>query len=222
MISLHGVGKCFGDVPLFENLDFQLPAASVICFLGPSGCGKTTLLKMMAGLLQPDTGKVAVQGRISFVFQEARLLPWADVRENASYAMDPHLHKRELRERTDAMLDLLELKDAATLLPGQISGGMAGRTALARALLAPFDILLLDEPLSSLDPDLRNRIIEFLPGIIEGKSVVLVSHDYRTAAALSDSVYLLSPSDIVSVDKNDIEKTLQRIESAKRENSASR
>ena len=214
MINLEGVGKRFGETILFENLDFSVPAGSVTCLLGPSGCGKTTMLNLMAGLMPPDTGKADIRGRFSYVFQEARLLPWETVRENTMYAMDPHLHKRERLERVDTLLDLLELKDAAHLLPGQISGGMARRTALARALLAPHEAILLDEPLSSLDPDMKTRIVELLPERLEGKAVVLVTHDYVTAAALSNRVFRLSlpPVVIRPVDINDLEGTLDQIE----------
>jgi len=223
MISLQGVGKRFGKMVLFENLDFFPSRGSVSCLIGPSGCGKTTMLNLMAGLLQADTGKLEVEGRLSYVFQEARLLPWMSVKENAAYAMDTHIQKKERLERTDVMLDLLELKDAASLLPGEISGGMSHRTALARALLAPHEVLFLDEPLSSLDPEMRNRIIQRLPGLLKGKTVVLVTHDYSTAAALSDSVYLLSlpPVSIRTVDKNDIEGALRHIERINQEHNIS-
>ncbi len=223
MISLKGVDKRFGEMVLFRNLNFSVPSGSVSCILGPSGCGKTTLLRIMAGLITPDAGKTDIRGRISYVFQEARLLPWETVRDNAAYAMNPHLHKREGLERTDAMLELLELKDAAHLLPGQISGGMARRTALARALLAPHDAIFLDESLSSLDPEMRTRIIKVLPEMLKGKAVVLVTHDYATAAALSDRVFRLSmpPVDITSVGINKLEGTLHQIEEIDREQSAS-
>ena len=221
VIRLEGVGKRFGETVLFEKLDFSVPAGSVTCLLGPSGCGKTTMLNLMAGLTPPDTGKADIRGRFSFVFQDARLLPWETVRENALYAMDSHIHKQERLERADTMLNLLELKNAVHLLPGQISGGMARRTALARALLAPHEALLLDEPLSSLDPDMRTRIVELLPEMLKGKAVVLVTHDYVTAAALSDRVFRLTlpPVVIRSVDKNDLEGTLDQIERIDRERS---
>lgn len=223
MISLEGVGKNYGEKILFENLELSVPRGSVSCILGASGCGKTTLLNLMAGLIQPDSGRVAFRGRISYVFQEPRLLPWASVRENAAYAMDPHLNKQERKEGTDFMLELLELEEASSLLPGQISGGMARRTALARGLLAPHDLILLDEPLSSLDPELRGRILNVLPDLMKEKAVVLVTHDYAVAEALSDRVYLLStaPDGLRAVDKNDIEGTLHQIDLFNREGSPS-
>jgi len=219
MIRLKGVRKQFGEMVLFDNLDFSVSAGSVTCLLGPSGCGKTTMLNLMAGLIPPDSGTAEIRGRLSFVFQEARLLPWDTVRDNVIYAMDPHLNKQHRIERAEALLELLELKDSAHLRPGQISGGMARRTALARALLAPHDVLFLDEPLSSLDPDMRTRLIAFLPEMLVDKAVVLVTHDYVTAAALSDRVFRLTlpPVVIRSVDKNDLAGTLDQIEQIDRE-----
>jgi ABC-type nitrate/sulfonate/bicarbonate transport system ATPase subunit len=213
-INLINVSKSFGETVLFDNLNFLVPAGSITCLLGPSGCGKTTMLNMMAGLVLPDFGIIESPGRHSFVFQESRLLPWHSVKDNAAYAMDPHLQSREKFEQAESMLDRLELTGAADLLPGEVSGGMARRTALARALLASHDTLFLDEPLSSLDPDMRARIVEFLPGMLKGKTVVLVTHDYVTAAALSDRVFrmTLPPVAIRPVDIEDLEGTLDQIE----------
>ena len=213
MITLDNVVKKFDGKAIIEQLTLSVSPGSVTCILGSSGCGKTTLLNLIAGLVQPDSGRVDVRGRLSCVFQEARLLPWASVAENAEYAMNPRINRQERREKRNRMLEMLELKDASSLLPGQISGGMARRTALARGLLAPSEVLLLDEPFSSLDPELRSRIIKILPEIIKEKAVVLVTHDYAVAEVLSDRVFLLSkpPGKLRTVDKNDIEGTLRQI-----------
>ncbi|MDF1566914.1 MAG: ABC transporter ATP-binding protein [Spirochaetaceae bacterium] len=214
MIEFISVSKSFGRTHLFTGLDLSVPSGSIICILGPSGCGKTTLLNMAAGLAEADSGRITRTGRVSYVFQEPRLLPWCSVRDNAGYALDSGIHKSERLEKIDVMLEALELTDAANALPGEISGGMARRTALARALLAPRDIVLLDEPLSSLDPDLRGRLISRLPSLLEGSAVMLVTHDYGTAASLSDRIFKFSlpPVKIDEVDKNDLERTLEQIE----------
>lgn len=219
MIELKDVTRGFGDNLLFQNLDFSVPTGSVTCLLGPSGCGKTSLLNLMAGLLAPDAGTVSVPGRLSFVFQDSRLLPWQTLEENAVYAMDPQTGKSERNERAGHILRQLELEGATHLMPGEISGGMARRTALARALLASFDTLLLDEPLSSLDPDMRARIVKLLPQYLAGKTVVLVTHDYITAAALSDRIFrmTLPPVSLEPVSKNDLEGTLNLIERLEKE-----
>lgn len=219
MIELKSVSKAFGENRLFQDLDFSVPSGSVTCLLGPSGCGKTTLLNLMAGLLAPDSGVISVPERLSFVFQESRLLPWQTLGENAVYAMDPQSSKAERHDRARLILRQFELDGVSQLLPGEISGGMARRTALARALLAPHDALFLDEPLSSLDPEMRGRIVKLLPERLAGKSVVLVTHDYITAAALSDRIFRMTmpPVSLEPVSKRDLEGTLDQIERLERE-----
>jgi ABC-type nitrate/sulfonate/bicarbonate transport system ATPase subunit len=214
MVEFRNVSLSFGSFNLFQQLDFRIEKNTASCLLGPSGCGKTTLLNMITRSVLPDSGEVSVDGMVSCVFQDSRLLPWETVRENAAYAMIPAIHRRERLEKTDAMLELLELSDAAGRFPGEISGGMARRTALARALLAPHEILLLDEPLSSLDPEMRERIIEVLKPRLSGKTVVLVTHDYDTAAALSDNTFRFSlpPVKIAAVDQSRLKGTLDQIE----------
>jgi ABC-type nitrate/sulfonate/bicarbonate transport system ATPase subunit len=213
MITLEGVYKRFGETQLFRNLDFQFPPGSVNCLIGPSGCGKTTFLNLVSGLVTPDEGRVVIRGRVSCVFQEARLLPWSTVRENAMYAMSPRLGRQERSRRAEEILEVLELGDTLEMRPRELSGGMARRVSLARALLADYDIILLDEPLSSLDPQLRSRVTEFLSRELEGKTVVLVTHNYSTAAALADRVFHFSspPVSITELQKNDIEGMLKRI-----------
>jgi len=219
MIEFRDVSLSFGSFSLFEHLDFRIEKDIVSCLLGPSECGKTTLLNMVTRSIPPDSGEVSVNGLVSCMFQDSRLLPWETVRENAAYAMNPSIHRRERLEKTDAMLELLELSDAAGRYPGEISGGMARRTALARALLAPHEILLLDEPLSSLDPEMRERIIEVLKPRLSGKTVVLVTHDYDTAAALSQKAFRFSlpPVTIAAVDKSRLKGTLDQIEKIEKE-----
>lgn len=223
MIELKNVTKAFGENVLFQDLSFSVPTGSVTCLLGPSGSGKTSLLNLMAGLMAPDSGTVSVQGRLSCVFQESRLLPWQTLGENAVYAMDPQISKIDRHERAGLILKQLELDEAVGLLPGEISGGMARRTALARALLAPHEVLFLDEPLSSLDPDTRGRIVELLPEHLSGKTVVLVTHDYITAAALSDRIFrmTLPPVSFEPVSKEDLKGALNQIERIEKERDGS-
>lgn len=216
MMELRGVSKSFGPLRLFDELDFHVPEGKVTCLLGPSGCGKTTMLNMLAGITAPDSGHVSAPERISFVFQESRLLPWATIAENASYAMDSGMAAAERRERLEEMMELMELGDAAEKKPAEVSGGMARRCALARALLAPFDGILLDEPLSSLDPELRNRILDRLPALIKGKPVLLVTHDYGVASVLSDRIYRLSepPVTVGDVSARDLKSVISQLDFA--------
>ncbi len=214
MIGVSAVSKRFGNMVIFSEFSIDFPRNTVSCLLGPSGCGKTTLLNLMAGLEIPDTGIVHRPEQIAYVFQEPRLLPWRTVLDNAAYAMDHRLASRRRRDEAMNMLEELELSDARHLYPAQISGGMAGRVALGRALLSPSELLLLDEPMASLDPDLRDRVTEILKKHAEGKTVVLVTHDYQTAAGFSDRIYRFSPPPVIyqEVGKSELRQTLNQIE----------
>ena len=214
MPALESLHLSFGNQTLFENLTLEIPKGQTTCFIGPSGCGKSSLLNLLAGLLTAQKGQLSVPQPVSYVFQEPRLLPWLSMLENAIYAMSPQLSKSEKMEQGRQLLQTLEMGDALALRPSQVSGGMAQRCALARALLAPHQILLLDEPLSSLHPELRERVAQFLRQHLEGQTVVLVSHDYATVRALGHQVFRLTapPVRLSSVPFDKLELDIQQIE----------
>ena len=167
----------YGDKIIFDKYtqDFDAP---VTCLMAPSGVGKTTLLYLMAGLYVPDSGEILdVPGRPVILFQEDRLLPWFNVRRNL-------LLVEENRERVDAMLRAMEL--TGELAIRELSGGMARRTALARALLAPGGCLLLDEPFTGMD---RERMLT-CAGLIRERNVptIVSTHSYEEAEALGAKV----------------------------------
>jgi len=223
VIRFERVSKGFGPLVLFEGLDLEVRRGEVLALLGPSGCGKTTLLDLAAGLLNPDDGRIEAPRTRSYVFQEPRLLPWESVLENAAYAMDPAIPRTDRMERARAMLEVFELTEAADKRPDEISGGMARRTALARALLAPHDVLLLDEPFSSLDPSLRGRIIDRTAPRITESAVILVTHDHAAASRLADRILLLSPPPVRmhSLDRADLAGAIAEIEAAEQSSSRS-
>ena len=174
--------------------DFRLtlPVGAVGALVGPSGCGKTTLLRLVAGLDQNYDGEVHLpaHGRLGMVFQEPRLLPWRTVIDNLRIVA-PQAHDDALA----ALLDELGLAEHAAHFPRQLSLGLARRVALARALAIEPDLLLLDEPLVSLDAALARELREKIAVLIETRRIttLIVTHDLREAIALADKIFLLSP-----------------------------
>jgi NitT/TauT family transport system ATP-binding protein len=174
--------------------DFRLtlPVGAVGALVGPSGCGKTTLLRLVAGLDQNYDGEIHLpaHGRLGMVFQEPRLLPWRTVIDNLRIVA-PQAHDDALT----ALLDELGLAEHAAHFPRQLSLGLARRVALARALAIEPDLLLLDEPLVSLDAALARDLREKIAALIETRRIttLIVTHDLREAIALADKIFLLSP-----------------------------
>jgi len=174
-----------------EDLRLTLPAGKAGAVVGPSGCGKTTLLRLIAGLDKDFVGTIALpeHGRLGMVFQEPRLLPWRSVTDNIRIAA-PHASEEDIA----ALLDELGLAEHATHFPRELSLGLARRVALARALAAKPDLLLLDEPLVSLDAALARDLREMIARLIDERRIttLVVTHDLREAIALGDRLFLLS------------------------------
>jgi sulfonate transport system ATP-binding protein len=170
----------------------------VLALLGPSGCGKTTTLRVVAGLDRDYEGSVVLPAgsrgagpAVSFVFQEPRLLPWRTVRENVGIVLPKSL--RDGR-RVEEMLRGVGLDGAGDLFPGELSGGMQRRAALARAFVAEPDLLLLDEPFVSLDEESAGQLRALLAGMLARRRIttLLVTHDIREAVELADRILALS------------------------------
>ena len=198
-----------GEVKALEHVSFSVHGGEFLSVVGRSGCGKSTLLQLLAGLEEPGSGSVTIGGEPAsvpgrgrmIVFQTGGLFPWQTVRGNVIFAMrQTHrgLSRAESAERADALLQTVELADAAGLYPYQLSGGMAQRAAIARALAVDAGTLLLDEPFSALDVQTRaqlQRLIERVwanaPG--ERKTVIFVTHDINEALLLSGRVICMRP-----------------------------
>ncbi|MET3926619.1 ABC transporter ATP-binding protein [Devosia sp. 2618] len=208
-ILLQGVSKTFkgkkegdGTVAL-KNVDLAVKDGAFVSLLGPSGCGKTTVLRMVNGLLTPDSGTVTVSGRtptpgpeMGFVFQSFRLIPWSTVRGNVEFALVESIpDKAERRERADRYIELVGLRRFADAYPSELSGGMKQRVALARALASEPDILLMDEPFASIDAQTRELMqIELMRLWTVRKSVALfVTHSVDEAILLADQIVLMGP-----------------------------
>ena len=181
-----------GSRRALENLRLTLAKGEAGALVGPSGCGKTTLLRIVAGLDEDFVGRVSLpeHGRLGMVFQEPCLLPWRSVADNLCIAA-PNASQEEIA----ALLAELDLSEHAEHFPGELSLGLARRAALARALAVKPDLLLMDEPLVSLDPALAKELREKIAALIDEKRVttLIVTHDLREAIALADEIFLLSP-----------------------------
>jgi len=205
IVEVRGVGKSYdGGVEALKEVNLELPSGRLSTLLGPSGCGKTTLLKIIAGLIPPSGGEVWVKGKKvdgpgperAFVFQDFALLPWANVLRNVAFGLE--LRGLAWEERAEIARDYIGrvgLKGFEASYPHQLSGGMRQRVGLARALAVDADILLMDEPFSSVDEQTRRKFQEDLLALlqVERKTVIFVTHSIEEAAYLSDQIVLLSP-----------------------------
>ncbi len=204
ILKTEGVGVTYQEtIVALENVSLNVPAAKLTAILGPSGCGKTTLLKVIAGLIEPTTGKVIVGGKEiigpgpdrALVFQDFALLPWATVLQNVAFGLRARGVPKKEREETSLhyirQVGLLGFEDK---YPHQLSGGMRQRTGLARALTINSDILLMDEPFSAVDEQMRRKLQEDLLKLlkIESKTVIFVTHSIEEAVYLADQVVILS------------------------------
>ncbi len=189
--------KAYGAHLVFDGLDLDVARGERVAILGASGCGKSTLLRCIAGLERPDAGTIATSGEIGVVFQEPRLFPWLDVERNVAF---PARNAGE-RARVEGVLGLVGLAHAAKRLPKQLSGGMAQRAALARALVRDPHLLLLDEPFGALDALRRIELRAAVREILEftKASAILVTHDVEDALVLADRVIVLAgaPAEVV-------------------------
>jgi NitT/TauT family transport system ATP-binding protein len=193
-LRLENVSLSFGAVPVFRNLSLEVRRGEFVAVVGPSGCGKTTLLNLLSKFLKPSSGLVECDGRVRMVYQHDSLFPWLTVAENISLGLrhlsDDSERARELEEITH----LIRLEEFANHYPHQLSGGMRQRVELARALVGDTDILLLDEPFSSLDYLTRLRMRNELARMLDQlpRTVVLVTHDIEESAQLADRIIVLS------------------------------
>lgn len=188
MIRLEGVSLSFGDKVVLDNFSLSLPERGVTVLSGPSGCGKTTVLRLLAGLEVPDSGRISGidPRRTAFLFQEDRLLPH---RTAAQQLMD--VLPRPRRDEVSRWLELAELTGEEDTLPRQLSGGMCRRLAFVRALALGGDVYLLDEPFTGIDPARRLRLMSVLKQL--DAPVILVSHEQEVAEMADHVIRLDGP-----------------------------
>lgn len=205
-VGIRGVSHAFdlagARLPVLDSIDLSVAAGEFIALLGPSGCGKSTLLRLISGLEQPTAGSITADGSLIdrpdpsriLVFQDPTLFPWATVWNNVATGLDARGVLRKERRRVDAALDLVGLHGFANAYPHQLSGGMAQRAALARALVNDPGLLLLDEPLGKLDSLTRLSLQTELVSLwrTAGFTAILVTHDVEEALLLTSRVIVLS------------------------------
>jgi len=184
----------FGSVEVFRHLSLEIARGEFVAVVGPSGCGKTTLLNLLSGFLKPSSGRVVCSGRVRMVYQHDSLFPWQTAAQNIALGLRDLSSETERERQLRGMLRLINLEEFAGHYPHQLSGGMRQRVELARALAGDTDILLLDEPFSSLDYLTRLRLRRELARMLEElpRTVVLVTHDIEEAAQLADRILVLS------------------------------
>lgn len=198
-IEVRKLSKCFsGGTSVVSDLSFTLPVSESLSVLGPSGCGKTTLLRLLMGLEQPTGGSIhlpaGIEGHMSYVFQEPRLVPWRTCLENVCLPLELTRQKNPLaRDKALDLLQQLGLGDRLQHFPGELSGGMQMRVALARALITGPRIILLDEPFAALDERSRFRMQDLLLDLKSrlGLQYVFVTHSISEAVYLGDRILLM-------------------------------
>ena len=202
-LHIEKVSHSYGEVEALAGIELDVADGETVALIGPSGCGKSTLLGIIGGLLQPTAGRVTVSGPspqdslnpFTYVFQDFALLPWRSVAANVGIALEHRaLSAAERRERIAAALALTGLTEFAAAYPKQLSGGMRQRVGIARALVVRPSVLLLDEPLSALDAQTRELLMEDLLSIWarERGTRLYVTHNLDEAARLADRVVVLS------------------------------
>lgn len=212
-VRLSHVRKVFGSTVALDDVSLTLEPGSMLALLGPSGCGKTTVLRLISGFERPDNGSIEVNGRrvaspasmmpperrrVGLVFQDLALFPHLSARENVAYGIrrDP-----DHALRTDELIDLVGLSGDANRMPHELSGGMQQRVALARAIAPRPDVLLLDEPFSSLDQAMRTQLRAEVREILREahQSAILVTHDQGEALTVADRVAVMTRGKVLQV-----------------------
>jgi ABC-type nitrate/sulfonate/bicarbonate transport system ATPase subunit len=197
-LTFHAGGR---EIRALDGVDLELEEGQTSVVVGPSGSGKTTLLRVAAGLLKPDSGVVALRDgtKLGFVFQEPRLLGHLTVEFNIALGLGSRKAEREGSRRVGEIVELLGLSGHRRAYPSELSGGLAQRTAIGRALVRDPDVLLMDEPFSALDAPLRRRLQDELVAILasRGTSALFVTHDLVEALYLGDRVVALHGGRIV-------------------------
>lgn len=202
-LRLENIGHYYGDMEVLQGIDLDIPAGKIVCVVGPSGCGKSTLLRLVGGLEKPTSGRVVQMGQapsasinpLTYVFQDFALLPWRTVEGNISLVLEDHgIKGADMEAVISDVLARTKLSDFRKALPKQLSGGMKQRVAIARALAVKPAVMLMDEPLSALDSQTRELLMDDLVDLWtrEPFTAVYVTHNLGEAVRIGHSIVVLS------------------------------
>ena len=214
-IKIENVTKKFDDTLVLKNIDLEVAEGEMVSLVGPSGSGKTTILRLLAGLIQPSEGRVFIDGKNTshmtskergaiIVFQEYALFPHMTVIENIAFGLKVRSVPKEVRKKKAIeLVSLLHMEGMETRYPRELSGGQKQRVAIARALAIEPNVLLLDEPFSSLDTHLRHSMRELISELQKniGITTILVTHDTEEALMISDRVAVLMDGEVIQFDE---------------------
>lgn len=212
-VTVAGLRKSFGALVIIEDLSLSIPGGDICCLLGPSGCGKTTLLRLLAGLEKADRGNIRIGGtdvtdlaphrrELGMVFQSYALFPHMTVAENIAFGLRLRkVPRAEMEARVAGAMAMVKLEKMGARMPSQLSGGQRQRVALARSLVTQPKVLLLDEPLSALDKNLRAQMQVEIKDLQRnvGVTTVIVTHDQEEALAIADRIVVMEGGRILQI-----------------------
>jgi len=209
MIKLSSISHSYGEKQVLDKLDLSIEANQLVCLLGSSGCGKTTILRLIAGLEIPKSGKISIDNKIvtknnqnlipanqrnvGFVFQDLALWPHFTVYKNIAFGLNER-KEDNVKDKVFEILDFFDLREYSQKFPHQLSGGQKQLVAISRSLVLKPKILLMDEPLANLDVKLKRKILEHIKSLKNkfDLTIIYVTHDHREAFAIADNIIVLN------------------------------